>query len=384
MIAQLVAFQFVSALLAQTFPPLAPRLLVEEMGLPVPYIGTTQLVFSACVLCGVCGAGTALSHLGLRATLQAACVLRAVAGAIHVAVAARLVDRSLFALFLAGRALHGLSVATYVLPAVWFQTHLAAEARPRALSLAQSALGVGVAAGPVVGGALAAMVPSRWDTAAPGAALAVVSTVQLALRPFPPADHHPPPSSGRMPSATCGPHARPASIAIFFLNLAAFGCLEGTLAVQLRDRFGWSAEDASWRVYAPLAVSTVAATMAVPHLLERLGWKPLLVSAQAGVAIGGALMATRAAWVLGLGCALFCHAIAYTAILVHLTLELPEGRAGDLFGVQTAGQLGRCVGPLLFTSLYAWTDLMFVLLLLTGMLTPLVRPVNTALDVSLH
>ncbi|MET0975851.1 MAG: MFS transporter [Leifsonia sp.] len=174
--------------------------------------------------------------------------------------------------------------------------------------------------------------------------------------------------------------------AIFRDGLTGVFTFGGVLAA---GTFGFSPGDV---IIFAIAANVVAgiSTMSVGYLDDRLGAKPVIVTALIGLIVSGSLVfllhagGTTIFWVFGLALCLFVGP-AQSASRTFLARLIPEGREGEVFGLYaTTGRAATFLAPTawaLFITIGGaqyWGILGIVLVLLIGLL--LLIPVKANQD----
>jgi DHA1 family tetracycline resistance protein-like MFS transporter len=148
-------------------------------------------------------------------------------------------------------------------------------------------------------------------------------------------------------------------LVVVLLATTAFAAMEATLALLLSDRFGYDEAEAGYVFAFVGVVMAVVQGGLVGRLVERVGERPLIVF--------GLLLLTGGLALLGVGgweaTAILLAALALLAVgtgiqtpaVTSLVSRLaPASAQGTTLGVtQSTSSIGRIVGPVAGTALYA-------------------------------
>jgi DHA1 family tetracycline resistance protein-like MFS transporter len=229
------------------------------------------------------------------------------------------------------------------------------EHRARSLGLIGAAFGVGFTLGPLLGGLLVSLpVAAAWQPRLPFLVAAGFSTVAwvLVLTRLP--ESHP--ADGRSEARVLSRRGLMdvvrlpgvgRLVALAGLNVLAFAALEGTFALYLRERLGWSERGAMFGFALLGLVNAVAQGGLIRRLVPRFGESRLIVAGLALSVVGfaGLGLGTETPTVLlamlaiGLGQGLASPSIA--GLLSRIT---PASEQGAVFGVSSSAQtLARTV-----------------------------------------
>jgi DHA1 family tetracycline resistance protein-like MFS transporter len=263
-------------------------------------------------------------------------------------------------LLFAARALDGVTGANIATAQAYVADVTAPERRARGMGLIGMAFGLGFVLGPAIGGLLAG-VSIALPFYVVGALAFVNAVLMLALLPEP--DRRLSVGAearsrfARLSAALRDPRTG-LLLVVFLLVTTAFSIMEATLALLLRDRYGYGPSEAAYVfAFVGLVLAGVQGGL-VGRLAARFGERPLIVFGAALLAGALALLAIPVAASLALllvataalaaGAGL--HNPAATALVSRLA---PPSTQGATLGVtQSMGALGRIAGPLLGGALY--------------------------------
>jgi multidrug resistance protein len=267
---------------------------------------------------------------------------------------------ALWLLFVA-RIVDGITGANIAAAQAYVADVTSPEKRARGLGLIGMAFGLGFVLGPAIGGLLATI-----DVSLPfyvvGAVAAANATAMLVRLPEPERRLAVAAEArsriARLTLAFRDPRTR-LLLVVVLLATTAFAAMEATLALLLKDRFGF---DESSAAYCFAFVGVVMAAVQgglVGRLVERVGERPLIVF--------GLLLLTGGLALLGVGgweaTAILLAALALLAVgtgiqtpaVTSLVSRLaPASAQGTTLGVtQSTSSIGRILGPVAGTALYA-------------------------------
>lgn len=228
------------------------------------------------------------------------------------------------------------------------------EKRAKGLGLLGMAFGLGFVLGPAIGGTLASV-----DIALPFyfvAALALGNSILMLFRLPEPKQHqsfavHAKSRFSRVADAMRSPATRLLLI-ITLLGTLAFAMMESTLALLLKDRFGYGEAEAGY-VFAFIGV-VIAAVQGglISRLVARFGERPLLVAGSAILAIalallGAPLPASLAILLVSVSLLAAGSGVQTPALSSLVSRHAPSAAQGTSLGInQSMSALGRIVGPL--------------------------------------
>ena len=237
----------------------------------------------------------------------------------------------------------------------------APEKRAEALGLIGMAFGLGFVLGPAIGGLLASI-----NVALPFYVVGVVAVLNATamLWRLPEPERHLSFATEarsrfeRLTAAFRNPNLR-LLLVVVLLSTIAFAGMEATLALLLKDRFGYDESHAAYLFAFVGIVMAVVQGVLVGRLVEKTGERPLVVFGTLFLAVGLALAGLSVAvsfglllgalGLLALGSGLQNPSV--TALVSRLT---PASQQGTSLGVaQSMSSIGRIAGPLLGGALYA-------------------------------
>ncbi len=252
----------------------------------------------------------------------------------------------------AARTLGGL-LAGAALPAIYaFAADVSSsERRSAAMGMVGASIGIGIVAGPVLGGLLAPFglrVPF-FTTAAIGAA-ALVAVLIWVPESLPRGARARGRAAPRPPLGAIAP-----LLAVSFLSQTGRMGLEATFGFLVADRVGGDARAVGLLLGALGLLAVAVQGGGLRALSRRWSDRNLLVGGTALLALGLGALGFAASWtqIFGAGALISLgSALATPTLLAELSRAAP-GAQGMTQGLQASAQsLGRVVGPLLFTALY--------------------------------
>ena len=267
---------------------------------------------------------------------------------------------ALWLLFVA-RIVDGITGANIAAAQAYVADVTSPEKRARGLGLIGMAFGLGFVLGPAIGGLLATI-----DVSLPfyvvGAVAAANATAMLVRLPEPERRLAVAAEArsriARLTLAFRDPRTR-LLLVVVLLATTAFAGMEATLALLLKDRFGFDESSAAYCfAFVGIVMAAVQGGL-VGRLVERVGERPLIVF--------GLLLLTGGLALLGVGgweaTAILLAALALLAVgtgiqtpaVTSLVSRLaPASAQGTTLGVtQSTSSIGRIVGPVAGTALYA-------------------------------
>jgi DHA1 family tetracycline resistance protein-like MFS transporter len=267
---------------------------------------------------------------------------------------------ALWLLFVA-RIVDGITGANIAAAQAYVADVTSPEKRARGLGLIGMAFGLGFVLGPAIGGLLATI-----DVSLPfyvvGAVAAANATAMLVRLPEPERRLAVAAEArsriARLTLAFRDPRTR-LLLVVVLLATTAFAAMEATLALLLKDRFGYDESSAAYCfAFVGIVMAAVQGGL-VGRLVERVGERPLIVF--------GLLLLTGGLALLGVGgweaTAILLAALALLAVgtgiqtpaVTSLVSRLaPASAQGTTLGVtQSTSSIGRIVGPVAGTALYA-------------------------------
>ena len=263
---------------------------------------------------------------------------------------------ALWVLFL-GRLVDGASGSSYAVGQAAVADLAEPEDRPRLLGLLAAAFGVGFVVGPLIGSLAALGGRELPFFVAAGLALAnaLVAAVRLPARASRSTDEGP---RSRMLEGfgAASPVVR-RLVALALVGMVAFSGFEATFALLLERRFSELGDPSVYGLFASIGAGMVLVqTRVVGPVNDRLGSSGALRLALVSVAVGMTVLATGGRWV-GLAVALIALVAGqglFGPSLSAATVEAagPDARGAALGLQQSAGALGRIVGPLLAGTLF--------------------------------
>ncbi len=273
---------------------------------------------------------------------------------------ASLLPHALWLVFVA-RFVDGITGANISTAQAYVADITAPEKRAKALGLIGMAFGLGFVLGPAIGGLLASI-----SIALPFYVVGTLAVLNATAMLW----HLPEPERHlsfavearsrftRLTAALRNPHMR-LLLLVVLLSTIAFAGMEATLALLLKDRFGFDESRAAFLFAFVGIVMAVVQGGLVGRLVEKTGERPLVVFGTLFLAIGLALVGVPveqslallmvALTLLAVGSGLQNPAV--TALVSRMT---PASQQGASLGVaQSMSSIGRIAGPLLGGALYA-------------------------------
>lgn len=229
------------------------------------------------------------------------------------------------------------------------------ENRAKGMGIIGAAFGMGFIFGPAIGGFLA-----KYSYSYPGYFAMVVSIITVLLTIFTLPETVSSEERKNEPKAqiTFKEFWKVASasniqylIVVFFLFNSAFSMMQGTFALWTQKRFGFGPEQNGY-VFAFVGVMAVFAQLKLlPFLVKRFKEKTLLIYSTFFFALGFIFIPfVPNAWFLMVTQALivFGNSMANPSIQALASESVPKEEYGETLGfLQSAGSLGRIVGPVL-------------------------------------
>jgi DHA1 family tetracycline resistance protein-like MFS transporter len=261
-----------------------------------------------------------------------------------------------FTVMLLARMLDGASGGNILVAQAYVADVTKPEHRSRGLGLIGMAFGLGFVLGPLLAGILLALpVAEAWRLRLPFLVAAGFSTVAWLL------------VLTRLPESRAGDGERTAARVVSWrgltdtiklprvgalvllgsLNVLGFAALEGTFSLYLKERFGWSPEDAAFGFAFLGLVSAVVQGGLIRRLVPRFGEPPLILTGLATIAAGFAALAVvnglpgllGATLAVGIG-----QGLASPTISGLLSRVTPASEQGAVFGTLASAQtLGRMI-----------------------------------------
>ena len=329
--------------------PVLP-LYAEDFGASPAMAAAVIAVFSAAQVVAAPLWGRLSDRIGRKPVLIAALIGSSI-GSLVTGLAG-----ALWVLFL-GRVLDGASGSSYAVGQATVADLAEPEDRPRLLGLLAAAFGVGFVAGPLVGSiaALGSRELPFFVAAALAAGNAVVALVRLPSgRPAPAV---PVPKPGRLALwGAAGPAVRRLAV-LSMIAMLGFAGFEATFAMLVERRFPEVGDPTVYGLFASIGLLMVLVqTRIVGPANARLGTRSALRAALSLVAAGMVVLAIGGGWA-GLAGALVLLVVGqgvFGPTLSNATVETvgADGRGSALGLQQSAGALGRIIGPLLAGVLF--------------------------------
>ena len=329
--------------------PVLP-LYAEDFGASPAMAAAVIAVFSAAQVVAAPLWGRLSDRIGRKPVLIAALIGSSI-GSLVTGLAG-----ALWVLFL-GRVLDGASGSSYAVGQAAVADLAEPEDRPRLLGLLAAAFGVGFVAGPLVGSiaALGSRELPFFVAAALAASNAIVALVRLPSgRPAPAV---PVPKPGRLALwGAAGPAVRRLAV-LSMIAMLGFAGFEATFAMLVERRFPEVGDPTVYGLFASIGLLMVLVqTRIVGPANARLGTRSALRAALSLVAAGMVVLAIGGGWA-GLAVALVLLVVGqgvFGPTLSNATVETvgADGRGSALGLQQSAGALGRIVGPLLAGVLF--------------------------------
>lgn len=273
-----------------------------------------------------------------------------------------------FTVMLLARMLDGASGGNILVAQAYVADVTRPEHRARSLGMIGAAFGVGFVLGPLLGGLIVSLpVAPGWQLRLPFLVAAGFSTIAwlLVLTKLP---------ESRSVEGATHSEARVLSrrglvdtirlpgvgrlVALGALNVLAFAALEGTFALYLRDRLGWTERGAMFGFALLGLVSAFVQGGLIRRLVPRFGEARLIVAGLALSVAGFAALGTATATagvvgaivLVGLG-----QGLASPSIVGLLSRATPPSEQGAVFGASASAQtLARMVNHFAGNLLLGW------------------------------
>lgn len=152
---------FLTPLDTQAPTPLIPLLITEGMGLHIDIVGRVFATLTVSSMCSFIMIMPLSKCLTPRAILLSMFTVRLVSGIAYFFALRENGDLTLPLIYVS-RAIYGLSLNTFALPAIWIACRMPADERPKKVTQMQGALMLGIVLGPSWGATLAAFMPTDW------------------------------------------------------------------------------------------------------------------------------------------------------------------------------------------------------------------------------
>ncbi len=317
------------------------------------------LLFAAFPICQLV-AGPILGRLSDRHGRRPVLVLSQAGTALSFVILGLARD---FPTLLMGRMLDGFSGGNIMVAQAYVADVTKPEDRARGMGMIGMAFGLGFVLGPLIGALLVDLpVPPEWSLRIPFLAAAGFSTVALGLVIAKLPESLP---AGAEPRAKARVLSWRGLVDVFrlegvaplamlgFLSILAWASLEGTFAVYLQRRMGWSKRDAAYAFAAAGLISAVVQGGLIRRLVPRFGEVRLILAggvlAGVGFAVAASLSGTSlvplvvAIVLASAGSGLLAPSI--TGLVSRIT---PSSEQGAVFGALTSIQtLARIISYLL-------------------------------------
>lgn len=340
-------------------PLLGP--IAKGYGFSPPQIGLLMAAFPMCQLV----AGPILGRLSDKYGRRPVLIVSQAGTAISFVILGLSRD---FTVMLLARMLDGASGGNILVAQAYVADVTRPEHRARSLGMIGAAFGVGFVLGPLLGGLIVRLpVDPEWRLRLPFLVAAGFSTLAwlLVLTRLP---------ESRAVEGATPKEARVLSrrglvdtirlpgvgrlVMLGALNVLAFAALEGTFALYLRERLGWS-EDGAMFGFAFLGlVSAVVQGGLIRRLVPRLGEPRLIVAGLALSVVGFVALGLATATPGVLGAILLVglgQGLAGPSIVGLLSRATPDSEQGAVFGVSTSAQtLARMINHFTANLLLGW------------------------------
>jgi DHA1 family tetracycline resistance protein-like MFS transporter len=255
-----------------------------------------------------------------------------------------------FTVMLLARMLDGASGGNILVAQAYVADVTRPEERSRGLGLIGMAFGLGFVLGPLLAGVLLALpVSDAWRLRLPFLVAAGFSTLAwlLVLTRLPESRGADGPRlearvlSRRGLADTIALPKVGALVLLGALNVLAFAALEGTFSLYLKNRFGWTPEDAAFGFAFLGLVSAVVQGGLIRRLVPRFGEPRLIVTGLATIAAGFAGLAAVGSWPGLLGATVAVgvgQGLASPTISGLLSRVTPASEQGAVFGTLASAQ----------------------------------------------
>jgi DHA1 family tetracycline resistance protein-like MFS transporter len=259
-----------------------------------------------------------------------------------------------FTVMLLARMLDGASGGNILVAQAYVADVTTPENRSRGLGLIGMAFGLGFVLGPLLaGGLLKLPVAPEWRLRLPFLVAAGFSTLAWLLV----LTHLPESRTGGSQAARVLSWRGLADtirlprvgtlVLLGFLFVLAFAALEGTFSLYLKDRFGWTADEAAFGFAFLGLVSAVVQGGLIRRLVPRFGEPRLILAGLATLLAGFAALAVARNWPVLLGATLVVgvgQGLVSPTVSGLLSRVTPTDEQGAVFGTLTSAQtLARMV-----------------------------------------
>jgi MFS transporter, DHA1 family, tetracycline resistance protein len=336
--------------------PLLP-LYVETMGGDAETVGILFACFSLTQLMATPWLGRLSDRYGRRRV-----VLLSLAGnSLAMGVFALATKLSLLPILFASRILAGATSGNLSTCQAAIADVTSGPDRARGMGRLGAGIGLGMVLGPFLGGAVSSIGP--WAPPLLAAVLALADLVAAAFL-MPETRHLREPSTAAPPDrppptlrATLAEPAMVKVLALYFLLFLGLTNMQVVLSLVARSRFAWTEREVGLAFGLYGLIMFVVQGALIGRLAKRFGAVNLLVASALFLAVGMATLGLAphsAVLLLGQNLAAVGMGLA-GPLLSTLASELaPDGQQGAVLGfAQSAGGLGRTVGPLWSGMLYA-------------------------------
>ena len=356
---------FLTPLATQSYMPTMPLLVTVQLGEPMWQLG---LVYSTKMVCSVVGNLICIPLLRVtspRKLLICFFWARAISGVLHGIACISITSWTMPLLYVRS-ALHGLSLGSLPISTTWIAVRMPASERPKASTVLMTCLGAGMILGPTWGSALATICPTQlMGAAAPGWNTLVVSLITLYMTHALFDEHEALPKPDTAHGEGPKPPPQRSILLLYLNNFMVFTALIGSesiIPVMLYAMYGKDATEtlpffltlaAMMFVQAPVTIWAQAhvsnARLAilwtfcpVVPLMFAVHWTdltPFIPYSLSLILIPLLMMGVPVNSVT-------CHQalVSQRVHSAHQATVLPL--------LQTCGQIGRALGPIMFTNFY--------------------------------
>lgn len=365
----LAVSNFLTPLDTQAFTPLLPLLLTEAMRQQILVVGHAFAILTGAAVVSFVAIIPLSKIVSPRSLLLLMYAIRTVSGVVYC-TGLWGDSRMRLALLFASRAIYGLSLMTFALPAIWISVRLPVEDRPSRITAMMAVLQIGVVLGPAWGTMMAGLAPTAWQGyAMPGYFTVAESAVNLILIAMLFDDVELLPTVAPPASTEYDKEAARTSRIVFLVACWSSVCyiigfmtgFETIMSLSMLHSFGWGARD-SLGAWGTFAIFSMMGFALAPALMQKVNWAWLAaISAPAGLLLWLGLGINHSnlgqpvpVWSLFASFAAIVPSsiVGTLALAAVSTKVLPHEQVKANAVIQLLSQASRGIGPLLVTNWY--------------------------------